>query len=334
MLSSPPPPPHPPSRVRRGCTFRRGARAERRANLGRMRATVRDVATRAGVSPKTVSNVINGVVFVRPGTRERVEAAIADLHYVPNLSARGLRNGRSGAVALAFPDLTTEYSAAMLDNFVEAAHERGWSIQMEQTGRRPDREGELLSRAREHLIDGLILNPVSLKLSAIVGAAELPPIVVIGEVEQDLVDRVAVDSVAAAREMTEHLLARGHRRIAVVGTDGPGSDRASARARTQGYREALAAAGVPNDPALEIMTVDWVPSVAGEAFARALDAGVEMDAVFCFTDSMAVGVPEHPVRAAHPGAGADRRRRLRRRARRPLRVPSADHGVLRQARLR
>ncbi|MDY0912527.1 LacI family DNA-binding transcriptional regulator [Rathayibacter festucae] len=255
-----------------------------------MRATVRDVATRAGVSPKTVSNVINGVVFVRPDTRERVEAAIAELHYVPNLSARGLRNGRSGAIALAFPDLTTEYSAAMLDMFVEAAHERGWSIQMEQTGRRPDREGELLSRAREHLIDGLVLNPVSLKLSAIVGTAELPPIVVIGEVEQDLVDRVAVDSVAAAREMTEHLLARGHRRIAVVGTDGPDSDRASARARTEGYREALAAAGVPHDPALEIMAEDWVPSVAGEAFARALDAGIEMDAVFCFTDSMAVGV--------------------------------------------
>ena len=120
-----------------------------------MRATVRDVAARAGVSPKTVSNVINGVVFVRPETRERVEAAVEELQYVPNLSARGLRNGRSGAIALAFPDIWMEYSAEMLDQFIEVAHEKGWSIQLEQTGKRPDRERELLSRGREHLVDGL-----------------------------------------------------------------------------------------------------------------------------------------------------------------------------------
>ncbi|ROQ38607.1 LacI family transcriptional regulator [Frondihabitans sp. PhB188] len=255
-----------------------------------MRATVRDVATLAGVSPKTVSNVINGVVFVRPETRERVELAVAELQYVPNLSARGLRNGRTGAIALAFPDLSMEYSAEMLDQFVEVAHEQGWSVQLEQTGKRPERERELLSRGREHLIDGLVLNPVNLESSAIVGTDDLPPVVLIGEVEQDLVDRVAVDSVAAARDMTAHLLSLGHRRIAVVGADGPDFDTASARARTRGYREALAEAGVPHDPALELVADDWVPGVAEAAIVRALDAGLEMDAVFCFTDSMANGV--------------------------------------------
>jgi DNA-binding LacI/PurR family transcriptional regulator len=255
-----------------------------------MRATVRDVAARAGVSPKTVSNVINGVVFVRPETRERVEAVVEELQYVPNLSARGLRNGRTGAIALAFPDLAMEYSAEMLDQFVEVAHEKGWNIQLEQTGKRPERERELLSRGREHLVDGLVLNPVSLESSAIVGADDLPPVVVIGEVEQSLVDRVYVDSVEAARSMTEHLLDLGHRRIAIVGAEGPAFDTATAKARTKGYRDALRAAGVPRDPALEIVVVDWAPGTAAEAFAEVLDSGIEIDAVFAFTDSMAAGV--------------------------------------------
>ena len=86
-----------------------------------MRATVRDVANLAGVSPKTVSNVINGVVPVRPETRTKVEAALAELDYVPNLSARGLRNGRSGNIALALPDLSTPYSAELARWFVELA---------------------------------------------------------------------------------------------------------------------------------------------------------------------------------------------------------------------
>lgn len=255
-----------------------------------MRATVRDVAARAGVSPKTVSNVINGVVFVRPETRERVEAAVEELQYVPNLSARGLRNGRTGAIALAFPDLAMEYSAEMLDQFVEVAHEKGWSIQLEQTGKRPEREGELLSRGREHLVDGLVLNPIRIESSAIVSADTLPPVVVIGEVEQNLVDRVAVDSVAAARDMTNHLLELGHRRIAVLGSHSADEfDTASALARTLGYRSALATAGVAHDPALELVVVDWAPGLAVERVLRALDEGLEFDAIFSFTDTMATG---------------------------------------------
>jgi DNA-binding LacI/PurR family transcriptional regulator len=255
-----------------------------------MRATVRDVATRAGVSPKTVSNVINGVVFVRPETRERVEKAVAELQYVPNLSARGLRNGRTGAIAVAFPDLATEYSAEMLDEFVEVAHDKGWTIQLEQTAKRPERERELLGRGREHLIDGLVLNPISLEDSAVVGADDLPPVVVIGEVEVDSVDRVSLDSVAAARDMTAHLIALGHRRIVAVGTPGDVFDSATARVRTAGYREALAEAGIEWDPALELEVVAWDAGNAGSAILRALDAGLAPDAVFCFTDTMATGV--------------------------------------------
>ena len=254
-----------------------------------MRATVKDVAARAGVSPKTVSNVVTGAVPVSAETRARVEEAVAALAYVPNLSARGLRNGRTGAIALAFPDLTTPYSAEMSHWFVEVAHERGWSVQLEQTGMRPERERELLLRGKEHLVDGLVLNPVSLDESAIVGAESLPPVVVIGEVEQSLVDQVRVDSVAAARDMTRHLIELGHRRIAVLGSSGDGFDTATARARTLGWQQAHEAAGLPVDPALRWSCRSWSPEAGAAAVRERLAADGPPDALFCFTDSLAIG---------------------------------------------
>jgi DNA-binding LacI/PurR family transcriptional regulator len=254
-----------------------------------MRATVKDVAARAGVSPKTVSNVVTGAVRVSAETRARVEEAVAALAYVPNLSARGLRTGRTGSIALAFPDLTTPYSAEMSHWFVEVAHERGWSVQLEQTGMRPERERELLLRGKEHLVDGLVLNPVSLGESAIVGAEALPPVVVIGEVEQSLVDQVRVDSVAAARDMTTHLIELGHRRIAVLGSSGDDFDTATARARTLGWQQAHEAAGLPVDPALQWSCRAWSPEAGAAAVHEHLARSGAPDALFCFTDSLAIG---------------------------------------------
>ncbi|WP_328821983.1 LacI family DNA-binding transcriptional regulator [Paramicrobacterium chengjingii] len=256
-----------------------------------MRATMRDVASRAGVSPKTVSNVINGVVFVRPETRERVEQVMAELDYVPNLSARGLRNGRSGVLALALPHLSTQYSAETVGAFVEVAHSRGWAIQVEETGAEPTREIELLSRARAHLVDGLILNPITLEDSVIAQARNLPPLVLIGEVEQSLVDLVGVDSRASAYEMTRHLIERGCRRIAVVGSPASEFQTATSRQRTEGYRDAVREEGLPLDAELEIGCGDWTAAGAASAFSAFLDGGGAVpDAVFCFTDTMAIGV--------------------------------------------
>ncbi len=246
---------------------------------------MRDVARRAGVSPKTVSNVVNGTFPVSPQTRTRVEEALAALDYVPNLSARGLRNGRTGVIALALPDLATSYSAEMAQQFVVVAGERGLSVQIEETAGGADRERELLSRARAQLVDGLILNPVRLETTAVQRGVSLPPVVLIGEVDQPLADHVWIDNVAACREMTDLLIGEGHRRIAVLGT----MKSESSRLRLQGYHQALAGAGITADPSLSIGTNDWSLAGGAAAMGRFLASHELPDAIFCFTDSLAIG---------------------------------------------
>ncbi|WIB63071.1 LacI family DNA-binding transcriptional regulator [Curtobacterium sp. MCBD17_040] len=255
-----------------------------------MRPTVRDVAALAGVSPKTVSNVINGGVPVRPDTRQRVEAALAELDYVPNLSARGLRNGRSGTIALALPDLGTSYSAELARAFVELARGHGWAVQIDQTGSDPAREIDLISRARAHLVDGLVLNPVTLGESVVANGRGLPPTVVIGEVEPQDMDQVHVDSFAAGRDVGRLLIATGHRRIVLLGTSDDSFRTASSETRHEGHRAALREAGLREDPTLSIAVGSWSTSAAAAAMSRFLDQHGSPDAVFCFTDSMALGV--------------------------------------------
>ena len=252
---------------------------------------MKDVAALAGVSPKTVSNVVTGTVFVRPETVDRVEAAMAELHFVPNLSARSLRNGRSGVIAVALPDLATPYSAELLHHLVEVAHERGLAVQVEETGSAPEREFELLSRARAHLIDGLILNPIRVEDSAVEYSDHLPPVVLIGEVELQSTDHVIVDSRGAARDVTRHVLSRGARRIAAIGGDeDPERETAASRLRLDGYRDALLEAGIAPDPELELNPFPWTTPSAAGAVDRLVEDGVEFDAVVAFTDTLALGV--------------------------------------------
>lgn len=257
---------------------------------GSTRATMRDVASLAGVSTKTVSNVVTGAAFVRDDTRERVEQAMQKLDFVPNLSARGLRNGRSGVIAVALPYLATSFSAELLALIVAAGRRQGLAVQIEQTGAEPQRERELLSRARAHLVDGLILNPIRLEDSALTDADRSLPVVLIGEVEQQLADHVGIDSVAGAAEMARHVIARGARRIAVVG----GDDRhpiatATSRLRLQGVRQALAEAGLPANPRLQVNHADWTIAGGAEATEELLARGLPFDAIIGFTDSLAAG---------------------------------------------
>lgn len=251
---------------------------------------MKDVAVLAGVSPKTVSNVVTGTFTVSEEKRAKVEQAMQQLDFVPNLSARGMRTGRSGTIAVALPDLATAYSAELVHSIVAAAHQRGLAVQIEETALAPERESELLSRARTRLVDGLILNPVRLEDSIVRFADQLPPLVVIGEVEQHRADHVRIDSRRAAADVARHLLSRGARRIAMVGGDDD-QDLATAtsRLRLEGVHDALREAGIPRDPALEVNRLPWSVVSGADAVRELLSRRVDFDAVVAFTDSLAFG---------------------------------------------
>jgi len=255
---------------------------------------LKDVAARAGVSIKTVSNVVNGYVHVAPATRARVQAAIDALGYVPNPAARRLRGGRSGVIALAVPELRSPYFAELAGHIVAAAAPRGWTVLIEQTDGRGDRERDLVAGLRRHAIDGIILSPVALAARELTRRHGVPA-VLLGERTRDgPADHVAIDSTAAAADATRHLLRLGRRRIAAIGAP----DRPDAVARQQrltGYRAGLAGAGLAADPLLSVAVGGQGRSDGAAAVEELLARGADFDAVFCFTDLLALGA----MRALH-----------------------------------
>jgi len=255
---------------------------------------LKDVAARAGVSIKTASNVVNGYVHVAPETRARVQAAIDALGYVPNPAARRLRGGRSGVIALAVPELRSPYFAELAGHIVAAAAPRGWTVLIEQTDGRGDRERDLVAGLRRHAIDGINLSPVALATGELTRRHGVPA-VLLGERTRDgPADHVAIDSTAAAADASRHLLRLGRRRIAAIGAP----DRADAVTRQQrltGYRAALAGAGLAAEPLLEAAVGGHRRSDGASAIEELLARGADFDAVFCFTDLLALGA----MRALH-----------------------------------
>ncbi|MEV6764513.1 LacI family DNA-binding transcriptional regulator [Streptomyces sp. NPDC051105] len=254
-----------------------------------MRVSLRDVAERAGVSIKTVSNVVNNYPHVTPAMRARVQAAIDELGYRPNLTARHLRKGRTGIIALAVPELGNPYFAELAGAVIDAAAEHEFTVLLDHT--RGEREQEILvSRGfRGGVIDGLILSPLTLEAEDLRGRSGDVPLVLLGEREYGLpFDHIAIDNVAAARCAVRHLLGRGRTRIAYLGvrTD---SVNQPAHLRLDGWRAELAAAGVPAPDSLVVPVGGWDRDDGARAMAELLDSGVRPDAVFAFNDLIAIG---------------------------------------------
>lgn len=252
-----------------------------------MPTRLKDVAERAGVSLKTASNVVNDHPHISAGTRAKVEAAIQELRYRPNVSARQLKYGRGGFLALAVPHVDSPFFAALSARFAERAAQQGYLLLLESTRAEPAAERRVLDGMRTHVIDGLIFSPLALTADEIANRADDLPMVLLGERAVPAgFDHVAVDSVAAARAITEHLIGLGRRRIAAIGRE-PAQGTASVR--LEGYRQALRAAGIRYDPALVVAVTRYEREDGLVAMESLLGLLEPPDAVFCFNDLMAVG---------------------------------------------
>lgn len=254
-----------------------------------MAVTMRDVAVRAGVSVKTVSNVLNGHPHVRPATRARVLGSVDELGYRLNVAARSLRSGRTRMLMLAVPELSLPYFAELADAVIAAARDHGYTVLVNCTGARRENELEVLSGRHLQQVDGVLFSPLALG-PADADQLDVPfPMVLLGErILHGPVDHVTMANVEAARAATEHLLERGRRRIACVGTL-PGEGVGSAALRTQGYLDALTNAGLEPDPELLVEAAPWHRAEGAAAVHRLADTGVPFDAIFALNDALAVG---------------------------------------------
>ncbi|WP_255498401.1 LacI family DNA-binding transcriptional regulator [Nakamurella sp. PAMC28650] len=250
---------------------------------------MRDVADLAGVSVKTVSNVVRDWPHVTPQTRKRVQDALDSLGYRMNLSARTLRSGRSGIIALAVPSLDSPYFAELTSELVRQAAGLGWAILVDQTDADPDRERHVVEGLSGRLIDGLIYSPSALSPADIADLRpQRTPMILLGEhVPDHSGDSVAIDYEEASRQMTEYLLSID-RQIAVIGLQRKLTDDAS-RLRAAGFDAALTGAGIE---------VRDIPHLEVEAFSRVEGARAMKDlldrprrprVVFCFSDLLALG---------------------------------------------
>ena len=230
-----------------------------------MAVTLQEVGRRAGVSAMTVSRVINGRPGVDAETQRRVEEVIAELDYVPNRIARGLLSQKTQTIGLIVPDVVNPFFAPVVRGAETAARRAGYRVLLCNSEGDLRLEREYIEDLMAHRVEGLLLAPAS-------------------DSDSDC-DLVVSDSATGARRLVEHLLGVGHRDIAHF-TDA--EDTSTGRDRLQGYREALAAAGIPAREELVFRTtVDQIGGYRAAQEALALEP--RPTAIFAVNNMTAVG---------------------------------------------
>lgn len=252
-------------------------------------ATIEDVAAIAGVSIATVSRAINEPTKVADETRRKVIEAVARTGYTTNAMARSLRMRRSNMILILAPDVGDPNFSNILVGLETEASKRGYGVLIGNTQNDASREADYLRFISSNQADGLILFTGHLPYGFGQDGSEgrLPPMVAVNEpVPNANVPFVGVDNFAGARIATEHLISQGHRRIAFVGRS---SGREVNRLREEGYRKALASAGITVDPKL-IIDGDGTTE-SGRAAAELMFVRDALPtAFFCVNDATALGV--------------------------------------------
>lgn len=259
-------------------------------------ASVKDVAALAGVSLGTVSNVLNRPERVSTSTRERVEVAMAELGFVRNESARQLRAGTSRTLAYVMLDGGNPFFTDVARGMEEAAEEAGLSLVMCNSNQDGRREAAYLTLFQQQRVQGVLVTPVDAASPALDAIRDRgTPLVIVDRTRDDAsFCSVAVDDVLGGRLAAEHLIDRGHRRIAFVG--GP-MDLGQVRDRLEGARFAWAEAGLPADDLVVVATSSLGVAAGRGAGERltGLAAHRRPTGAFCANDMTALGLLQHAI---------------------------------------
>ncbi|MBC2667302.1 LacI family DNA-binding transcriptional regulator [Novosphingobium flavum] len=256
-----------------------------RSRSQRNAPTIADVASHAGVSPMSVSRVINGETSVRPAIREKVEAAIAALNYAPSAAARQLAGGEETRIAL----VHANPSSAYLYEFLTGSLDRASALNLQLTVEKLDEAAgpaEMIAHMRRGRVSGIVLPPPlceSGPMLAALSAAGIPVVAVAAGVPRPDIASVSIDDFRAAEAMTHHLVELGHRRIGFIRGN---PDQSASERRYAGYCAALEQAGLTLDPA--IVAQGYFTYRSGlDAAGAILDAREPPTAIFASNDDMA-----------------------------------------------
>lgn len=262
----------------------------------RRRASVKDVATAAGVSLGTVSNVLNRPDRVSAATRSRVEQAMADLGFMRNESARSLRAGQSHTLAYVMLDAGNPFFTDVAHGIEEAAEKAEMSLFLCNSDNRAEREAKHLAHLQQRRVQGVLITPVDPDASLLDEVVDRgTPLVIVDRTRKarDFCS-VAVDDHLGGRLAIEHLLDQGHRRVAFVGgplTIGQVSDRYA------GARDAWTEAGMPQED-LTLVACESLTVGEGRQAGQQL-AGVPVkrrpSAAFCANDLIALGLLQQAI---------------------------------------
>lgn len=246
-------------------------------------ATIKDVAQTAGVSTATVSRVLANNAPIKPETRERVLNAIAQLNYRPNLIARSLRVQKSAKIGLVVSDIRNPFFTAIGRAVEDAAYEQGYSVLMCNTDENPEKEELYLNLLRDENVAGVIFSPTQqFNIASHTYGGRMPFVIIDRSVNANEADMVLLDNVAAACELTAHLIENGYRKLA--GLFGDAST--TGQDRYRGFLKAL------QEHQLNPAGVHFVPpriKQGYDATLALLDAPERPDAIFTSNSLLTAG---------------------------------------------
>ncbi|WP_150307057.1 LacI family DNA-binding transcriptional regulator [Planctomonas psychrotolerans] len=250
------------------------------------RATLKDVARAAGVSQSTTSRALSGEGYVAAAARDRIVAAADELGYVPHAMARSLRKQVSRSVGVLVSDLRNTFYADLAAGIAGRARSRGYTMMLVDDQGLLDQELHAAQAFVATRAAGVIVTPLSADVSTYLLRQRIPVVEVDRRFSAGACDAVVIDNASVARRMTDHLIALGHRRIALLIDE---TDWTTGSERFAGYTRSLADSGIPDDPSL-VVSAGWDVGGARKAAVGILTRRDAPTAVFAANNLLAEGV--------------------------------------------
>ncbi|MEH0970714.1 LacI family DNA-binding transcriptional regulator [Micromonospora sp. CPCC 205546] len=250
------------------------------------RPTIREVAETAGVSRSTASRALTGRGYVAPAVRDRVRDVARRLGYVPDATARHLRQQASQSIGVLVSDLNNPFYAGLAAGISQQARKRQYTMMLADDGGSPEVEAEAAEAFVALRVAGVIVTPVSAQISTYLAQHRIPVVEVDRQFSVGACDAVMVDNGSAARQVTSQLLELGHRRIAMVIDE---MHWTTGRDRLAGYRAAFSAAGLPLDDSL-VVGAGWDVDAARIEAHKLLSRPEPPTAVFAANNVLAEAV--------------------------------------------